>query len=136
MSLSNKGSKGVLDYLMGKSGIFDTQPTNLYVALSTTDPGDAGTGETEPGDTYARYETSGADWTAATDANVSEISNATALTFPQATAAWGDLTHFALFTAITGGTCIASSALTDSPKSPTNGDTPRFNIGELKVTLT
>lgn len=135
MSFSNYLSKEVLNYVFSKTSGIDVQPT-IYVALSTADPGDSGAGTSEPGaGAYARVVTAGSDWNAATDANPSVLDNLNAITFPEATAAWGLCTHFALYDAISGGNFLAGAAL-DTDKSPTNGDTPRFSAGELNVTLT
>ena len=139
MSLSNAASKGLLDYLMGKSGIFDSSPA-IFVALFTTDPttpGESDAGSTEAtGNGYAREEVVAGDWTAASDANPSEISNSAAVTFTQATGSWGgECATFGLYTLVTGGTYLGGDTL-DTPKTPTSGDTPRFNIGDLSVTLT
>ncbi|MFQ5479781.1 MAG: hypothetical protein ACE5DW_00700 [Thermodesulfobacteriota bacterium] len=103
-----------------------------YVGLSTADPLDTGAGLAEPtGGAYARVTTSAIDWNAAA---AGSISNANALTFPQATASWGTVTHFAVFDALTAGNLLASGALTVS-KAVGNGDTVKFDVGQLSATL-
>lgn len=134
MSFSIYTSAALLNYMFGKTSDFGTQPT-IYIALSKADPTDNGSGLDEPGDTYARQLHAAAGWVAATSADPSVITNATAVTFPTAGASWGTITHFALYTAVTGGTCLGSSSLT-TDKTPTDGDTPSFAIGELDITLT
>jgi len=119
----------VLDHILGKTAY--TMPT-VYVGLSTADPLDDASGLAEPlGGGYARVATTGATWNAAA---VGSASNAAAITFPQATASWGTVTHFALFDAATAGNMIASGALTVS-KAIGNGDTAKFDIGQLTTTL-
>ncbi|MFQ5353430.1 MAG: hypothetical protein ACE5DR_00650 [Thermodesulfobacteriota bacterium] len=129
MSFSDYLELKVLDHVFGKAAY--TMPT-AYVGLSTADPLDTGAGLAEPtGGAYARVTTSAIDWNAAA---AGSISNANALTFPQATASWGTVTHFAVFDALTVGNLLASGALTVS-KAVGNGDTVKFDVGQLSATL-
>lgn len=119
----------VLDHLFGKGSY--TPPT-IYVALSTADPTDDGSGAAEPsGNGYARVETAGADWDASSGG---ATANANAITFPEASGSWGTVTHFALYDAATNGNMLAHGAL-DSSAAVSSGETPRFSAGELDVTL-
>lgn len=128
-SFSNYAENKILDHIVGKTSY--TMPT-AYIALSTADPTDAGTGLTEPvGGAYARKATTGADWAAAASG---ATSNATVLSFPQATGSWGTITHFALMDAATAGNMIGHGALTAS-KVISTGDTATFSIGDLDITL-
>jgi len=61
-------------------------------------------------------------------------SNAADITFPQATASWGLITHCALMDAITGGHVLMWTQL-DASKQIDNGDTFKFNAGDLDVTI-
>src|SRR5690606_40337569 len=98
MSFSNYTAQAVLNSLFGKTSNFGelaSRPT-IYVALSTADPLEDGSGVAEPaGNGYARAATTPADWNDATLADPSVINNANAIAFPQATGAWGTITHFA-----------------------------------------
>lgn len=127
-SFSDYLENKVLDHIVGKTSF--TMPT-AYVALSTTDFTDAGTGGTEPGDTYARVTTSGADWAVASGG---ATSNAAAITFPQASASWGTIGYFAVFDAATVGNMLFHGTVSPS-KAVGAGDTPEFAIGDLDVTL-
>jgi len=119
----------ILDHLFDK-GVY-TPPT-IYVALSTADPGDGGAGISEPvGGSYARVETSNADWT---DASGGAVSNADTIEFAQATSTWGTISHFALCDTATGGHLLACGPLANA-KTVTAGDTVRFPAGDLAVTL-
>ena len=137
MSFSNYTAQALLNSLFGKTsnfGALASRPT-IYVALSTADPLEDGSGVAEPtGNGYARVATTPADWNDATLADPSVIDNANAITFPQATGAWGTITHFALYDAAVGGNYLGGGALSTS-KAPTTGDTPSFAAGELNVTL-
>jgi hypothetical protein len=93
------------------------------VALSTADPTDSGGSIAEPaGGSYARKSTAPADWDAAVSG---ALDNANAITFVEATASWGTITHFALFDASTAGNMLAHGTLTAS-KLIDNGDTASF----------
>lgn len=127
-SFSDYAEGAILDHLFG--GTAFTQPT-LYVAVSTANPTDAGTGAAEPtGNGYARISTASADWTR-TD-NV--VENANELAFPEATGSWGTLTHIAIYDAATGGNLIAHAALTTSKAIAAN-ETLRFPAGNITFTL-
>jgi hypothetical protein len=119
----------ILDHLFGKGSY--TPPT-IYVGLSTADPADDASGLAElGGNSYARVATAGADWNAASGG---EITNANDITFPEATGSWGTITHFALFDAASAGNMLAHGALIVS-KSISSGDTIKFAVGDLEVSL-
>jgi len=104
----------------------------VYVALFTAVTGleaDSGWSGTEvSGGAYARQL---AGLSAAADG---ASSNAADITFPQATADWGTVTHAALMDAVTAGHVLMWTAL-DASKTVNNGDTFKFNAGDLDVTL-
>ncbi len=119
----------ILDHLFGKGSY---PPPTIYVGLSTADPADDASGLAEPaGNSYARVATAGADWNVASDG---EITNADDITFPEATGSWGTITHFALFDAASAGNILAHGALSVS-KSISSGDTAKFAVGDLEVSL-
>ena len=133
MTLSNYAENAILNSLFGKTsdfGALASAPT-LYVALSTADPDEDGSGMAEPsGNGYARVATADTDWNAAAS---SVVTNANTVQFPEATGPWGTATHFALFDASTSGNLIASGALTLA-KAFDDGDTPSFESGDLSFT--
>jgi len=129
-SFSDYLENKILDHIFMKTAF--SQPTNIYVALSTADPGEDGSGISEPsGNGYARVQTSGDDWNAAANGH---IDNANDITFPEATGDWGTITHFALFDAATDGNMLAYGSLSQS-KTIGSGDTAKFKAGDLDVTL-
>jgi hypothetical protein len=105
--LSNYTAQAFLNYLVGKTTV-PTLPANVYVALFTTMPTDAGTGGVEPATGgYARVLTSGASWNAASGSGPSTISNASSLAFPLATANYAaPIIGWGLFDASTGGNLL------------------------------
>ena len=126
---SNYWENKILDHVFSKASY--TAPT-IYVGLSTADPLDDGSGLAEPsGNGYARVATSGSTWTAA---SAGAMSNAGGITFPEASGSWGTVTHFALFDASSGGNMLAHGTLSVS-KTITAGDTAKFAVGDLDVTL-
>jgi len=119
----------VLDHLFGKGAY--TPPT-IYVAASTVDPTDDGSGIAEPsGSGYARVETAGSDWDAASGG---ALDNANDINFPEASGSWGTITHFALYDAATDGNMLAHGSLT-AGQAIASGEVLRFPAGDLDVTL-
>lgn len=125
-SLSNYAELKLLDHLL-KTAAF-TQPSNIYVALSTADPTDSGSGMAEPsGNGYARVACN--TWDAAASR---EASNTGAVTFPAATGSWGTITHWALFDASSGGNMLAHGSLSVS-NAVVNGNVVSFAAGQLSL---
>lgn len=128
-SFSNYWENEILDHLFGQGAY---SPPTIYVALSAADPGEGGSGISEPsGNGYARVATSASDWNAA-DGGL--LDNAGAIEFDAATGDWGTMTHFALFDAAAGGNMLTYGTLSQS-KTVANGDTVQFAAGDLEVTL-
>ncbi len=122
----------LLDHVFGGSAY--SAPATLYIALSTADPTDDGSGLAEPvGDGYARVASTNnlTTWPASSGG---AKANGTTITFPQATGAWGTLTHFAIMDASSGGNMLGHGTLTVS-KVITSGDTASFAVGDLDITL-
>lgn len=126
-SFSDYLENKLLDHIF-KTATF-TQPTNLYVALYTVAPTDAGGGTEVSGGNYARklHNT----WTTSAGG---AISNSGAVTFNTASASWGTVVAFGIFDAITGGNLLVWGDLTQS-KTIGSGDTAEFANGDLDVTL-
>lgn len=105
-----------------------TAPTDVYVALYTSDPTDADTGTEVSGGSYARQIV-----TFAAPSNGASVSNAD-VTFPQATASWGTIGWIGLRDAVSGGNLLYHTAL-DASKTIDTGDVFKINSGNLSVTL-
>ena len=126
MSFADFWEAEILDHLFDIGAY--AAPT-LYVGLSTADPLDDASGLAEPsGNGYAR--TACAAWSRSGN----EVDNDNAVTFPEASGAWGTLSHFGLFDASSGGNLCCSAAL-DSPLAVGSGEVARFAAGELNITL-
>jgi hypothetical protein len=120
----------VLDHVLCQGAIY-AFPSNVWVGLYTAAPNDDGGGTEVIGGSYARVSTSSATWNTAVDGSTD---NAAAITFPQASASWGLVTHFGIFDAASSGNLLMWAILTAS-KTIDIGDTASFAIGDLDVTL-
>ena len=110
---------------------------SLYVALHTSDPGEAGdqtTNEATYG-SYARVAVarSGAGWTVSGTAPT-QVANAAAVTFPQATSGTNTITHFSIGVASSGASVIIDSGALSASLAVSSGITPNFSTGQLVVT--
>jgi len=84
----------------------------IYIALFTGAPGEAGGGVEVAGGSYARaqLDPDDANWAAPVAGNAT-TSNLAPVTFPDPSADWGSVTHWAVMDAATGGTMRKYAAL-------------------------
>lgn len=106
-----------------------TALANVYVALYTAAPSDAGGGTEVTGGSYARVDSKG-KWAVPA---AGSVSNSADIIFATATADWGTVVAFALMTAASGGNALYWGTLTTN-KAVSNGDTPAFPAGSLTLT--
>lgn len=125
MSFSNTYETIVLQWTFTNTSV--TRPTAWYVALFTSDPGEASGGTELSGNGYARQSVA---FTVTNDL----ATNSAAIEFPAATANWGTITHVAVTDALSGGNHIAYAALTTA-KAIDTGDILRIPAGDLDITL-
>ena len=116
----------IIDHLLRNQAY--TPPTSVYVALFTTATDDAGGGTEVSGGGYVRQAVT------LSAASGGASSNSAAVTFPQATADWGTVTHLAIMDAESGGEMLMHSIL-DASKTINNGDTFKINTGDLDITV-
>lgn len=107
-------------------------PTTVYIALFTTATDDGGGGTEVSGGSYARQAITFGAPSPTPPSHM--ISNTAKISFPQATANWGTVTHHAIFDAATGGTMLNQGAV-DTPRAINTDDTAVYEIGQLNVTL-
>ena len=133
-SFSNYLEGALLNHIFSTSSVQTALAVpDKYVALCTVTVIDTmtGTSITEPSaGAYAR--TICQTWDDCAGAGATQ--NAVAITFPQATTDWGKITDFAICDTVTTGNMLAYGTLTVS-KSVQTGDTPKFDIGDLDITL-
>lgn len=122
--LSNYLENALVNHVLRNTAY--TSPAAVYVGLFTavTDA-EAGTGTEVTGGSYARV--------AATFSAPSNgaTSNSGAVTFPTATADWGNCTYFAIFDASSGGNALSAIKALTNARNVLNGDTISFATGEL-----
>jgi len=106
-----------------------TSPTNVYVALFTTDPTDADTGTEVATASYAREVVT--DFSAPSDG---ATSNGSEIAFTQATESWGTISHIGIYDANTTGNLLFHGSLSVSKAVDTN-DTFKIALGDLDITL-
>jgi len=118
----------LLKWAIGDTNDLGTANTP-YIGLYTSVPTDAGGGTEVTGGSYARVNGT-AGFGAAPAAGA--VANSVAITFPQATAAWGTITAFGIFDAATAGNLLYWGTI----GSVVVGDnqTAQFGIGALSLT--
>jgi hypothetical protein len=119
-------------------------PGSLHISLHSADPGETGANELASTGAYARASvtsslanwagTQGAGTTVASSGTGGQTSNNGSITFATPTANWGNVTHFAVWDAATGGNCLLYGALSIS-KTINQGDSISFAAGSLTVTF-
>ncbi|MDT0123869.1 hypothetical protein Q9R46_14505 [Paenibacillus sp. RRE4] len=111
-------------------GISFTAPPKVYIALYTSNPTDADTGQEVTGGGYARREVIfGEPLVAERRAGTQ---NTVDVVFPIATAEWGLITHIGIRDAITGGNLWYHGAI-KTPRPALTNDLIRYLAGQLKI---
>lgn len=100
-----------------------------YVSLHTADPGNTGASEAS-GTGYARV---AAGTFTVSGGNPSTANNDAAVDFPVAGGSWGTITHYGIWSAVSGGTFLGGEALAAS-KAISLSDIVRFPAGSLQMT--
>lgn len=111
-----------------------TAPTNLHVALHTSDPGENPDGSTEvSASDYSRAPTTtGTDWNTPTS---DSFENASEISFGVATNNWGTVSHVSLWDgSATTDNCLATYALSSS-KAINTDDEALFPAGDLSFSV-
>ena len=143
MPLGRTSRQNILDYIMNGTALSGahTAGGSYYVSLHTASPGVDGQTSNEvstSGTAYAPITTTAADWSTATSAEPSEVSNSGALSYAQATGSgFGTVSHFGLWNHVsTRGTAnfLGSEALAAS-QAVAAGNTLSFPTGTLKIQL-
>jgi len=126
MSASNYLELKLLDHVLGSTSY--SQPSAIYVALSTGSFNDDASGTELSGSGYSRkLITFGT-------ASSGSIASNSAVEFDTATGSWGSVSHFGLFDASSGGNLLYHGAFT-SAKTIATGDILKIASGSLTVSL-
>lgn len=132
MSLTDSTEKEVLRYLFGR--IPFTPPPLYYAGVSSTDINEDGTGATEPsGGNYSRVAIPNIDGVGFNFSG-GQITNGTQVSFPTASAAWGQQNFIAFFDQSTGGTVKMRGSLSPAQTILTN-ERMFFDPQDLVLTL-
>ena len=134
MSFSNAAETAVLNQIFVGTALPWNANANLWLALHTADPGEAGTAVTSEATytSYARVPVIRASgWTVSNPT----ISNSALVQFPLSTGGSNTITHCSIVDTASGaGNIIVSGVLNSSPLI-VSGYQPQFNAGALVFTL-
>ena len=137
--ITNATANSILNAFFGRTSQISLAPT-CYIGLSTSTPTAAGDNFTEPSEAngYSKVlignnsQSNTLLMDAASGGSISNTNNI--IFFPEATASWGTITHFGIFTSKTSTTPIMWGALT-TPITVPSGYIPIFRAGALTVSL-
>lgn len=141
MSKSNAAETAILALIFNATAFADiaendssSPATALYVALYTSDPGEAGVANTNEAayTNYARVAVNrnSGGWTVSGNL----ATNTAEIAFPECGASGATVTHFGICIGSSGaGVLLYKGALTAS-RAISSGITPRFAAGELDIT--
>lgn len=131
-SATNYTENALLDGFLGDDHTSAFGAT-VYLALFTATPGDTGGGTEVSTGSYARVSMTNND-TNWPNASSGQKPNGTVITFPTASADWGTVTHWGVYSASTAGTLYWYGTIGTS-RDVVNGDGVFFPVGGLIVTL-
>ncbi|MGI6594987.1 MAG: phage tail fiber protein [Christensenellales bacterium] len=137
--ITQQTANAILNAFFGRAQ-YAMLASTCYIGLSTTLPDASGNNFTEPDATtgYSKVmignynQSSTMLMSPATAGTISNTENI--IFFPEATSAWGTITHFGIFTSKTSTVPIMWGALTTSISVP-SGYIPIFRAGALNVSL-
>lgn len=127
MSLTNYGEQKILDHILRNTAFPSVNP---YLALFKSNPGEGGivSGEVSGGG-YVRQPVVFSEIS-----SEGEMKNSAVVTFPEATDAWGLITHWGIMDSQSGGNMILYGDV-DEAKQVGKSDLIKFNQGNLTVTI-
>lgn len=126
-SFTDFTENAALNHIVGNTVY--TPAATLYIGLSTADPLDTAAGLAEPSvGSYVRQPISfnAAAARAVVQSNV--------VNFPTASADWGLITHYGIFTAAEGGNLLASGSL-GTPRNVSSGKTLSIASGQVQISI-
>lgn len=126
--LSNYLEDELIDHIL-RNAAYASPGTSIYVSLYTSNPDEDDSGTEVSGGSYAREQCTG--WDAPSNG---ATANTADIIFTQATADWGTVGWVAIHDAVSAGNMLFYGALSVS-KDVNNGDTFKFNAGDLDISL-
>lgn len=134
MSKSNTTENDFMLYTFNGTAISWDGNTNLYVALHTADPGEAGNQTTSEA-TYTSYaRVTVARTSGGFTVSGNQASNTALIQFPQCTGGTNTITHVSVGTAVSGAGQILYSGTLTASLSVSSGIQPQFSVGALVIT--
>lgn len=134
MSLSNTAETAILEQIFQGTALPWNSNTNLWLALHTADPGEAGTATTSEA-TYTSYARVQVTRSTGFTVTGNQLSNTALAQFPQSTGGTNTITYASIVTTASGaGTIIVRAALSSSI-TVTSGVQPQFAAGALSFTI-
>lgn len=130
MPQSNYLGNAILDHVLGDDPY--TPPATVYIGLVTSMPTPSTGGTEVSGGSYARVAVTN-DLTNFPAAVNKTKTNGTAITFPQASGAWGSIVGAVVYDASSGGNILMYGQFS-SPRTVAINDTPSFNEDQLTFT--
>ena len=124
--LSNYLEDKLLDHVL--RNVSYSSPTTTFIGLYTSNPDEDNSGSEVSGGSYARQVLS------VTTASGGIVTSSADVTFPQATASWGTISHIGVLDALSGGNLLMYTALTTS-KTIDEGDILKISTGSLTASL-
>lgn len=128
MQISNWLSEQLLNAVL--RNVPFVQPEKVYLALFTSDPTAADTGQEVTGGGYERQVVTFAEPSLVE--GMQTVFAAQEVEFPVATANWGLITHFGLYSADTEGQLLFTTA-NPKPRTVETGDRPKFAADGVSV---
>jgi len=134
MSFSNTAETAINTYIFVGTDVSWNGNTDLWLALHTSDPGEAGSAVSNEA-TYGSYARVAVSRATGFTVSGATVENAALAQFPVCTSGSNTCTHASIVTSSSGaGTIIASGALNSSVNVAT-GIQPQFASGALVFTL-
>ncbi|MCA6515157.1 MAG: hypothetical protein ACK5RO_01425 [Pseudobdellovibrionaceae bacterium] len=135
MSFSNAAETAVLDQVFRGVALPWNGNTNLWIALCTANPGEAGTAAAMSETTYGGYARQAVNRSTGLSVAGATVSNAALVQFPQCSSGTSTITHCAIVDSASGaGNIVAYAALNTSIPVST-GIQPQFAASALQWTL-
>ena len=133
MSKSNTAENAVLDVMYRGNALPWNSNTDLWAALYTSDPGEAGSANTNEA-AFGGYARVAVSRSTGFTLSGNQISNAAVISFPECTSGSETITHVAFVTTSSGaGTVLHKGALSAS-RNVSSGITLQFAVGTFTVT--
>lgn len=109
----------------------ESLPSTYYIGLSTTEPTVAGTGVSEPSSAngYIRKAISSFQQNKST---AGSVSNASEISFPEATGNWGSVPYYCIFDASESGNLLIYGSYTNT-KTIEAGSTAKIPVGGITL---